>query len=42
MGIYRQHFHCVELVSEKSEISSHPTRWGAEPGKLYFVICWEA
>lgn len=30
MGIYRQHFHCVELVSEKSEISSYPTRWGAE------------
>jgi hypothetical protein len=29
MGIYRQHFHCVELVSEKSEISSYPTRWGA-------------
>lgn len=29
MGIYRQHFHCVELVSEKSEISSFPTRWGA-------------
>lgn len=30
IGIYRQHFHCVELVSEKSEISSYPTRWGAE------------
>lgn len=29
MGVYRQHFHCVELVSEKSEISSYPTRWGA-------------
>lgn len=24
-----QHFHCVELLSEKSEISSYPTRWGA-------------
>lgn len=30
MGICRQYFHCVELVSEKSEISSYPTRWGAE------------
>lgn len=29
MGIYLLHFHCVELVSEKSEISSCPTRWGA-------------
>lgn len=30
MEIYLQLFHCVELVSEKSELSSYPTRWGAE------------
>lgn len=29
MGIYMEHFHCVELISEKSEISGYPTRWGA-------------
>ena len=29
MGLYLQKFHCVELVSEKSEISSYPTRFGA-------------
>lgn len=29
MGEYIQHFRCVELISEKSEISSYPTRWGA-------------
>lgn len=29
MRVYRQRFHCVELISEKSEISSYDTRWGA-------------
>lgn len=29
MGIYMEHFRCVELISEKAEISSYPTRWGA-------------
>lgn len=29
MGIYCEHFRCVELLREKSEISSYPTRWGA-------------
>ena len=30
MGIWREHFHCVELISEKSEISRYATRDGAE------------
>jgi len=29
MGMYMLRFHCVELISAKSEISSYPTRWGA-------------
>lgn len=29
MGIYRQYFHCVELISGKSEISCSSTRRGA-------------
>lgn len=29
MGIYLQHFHCVELVSGRSEISCISTRCGS-------------
>lgn len=29
MGTWNEHFRCVELISQKSEISSRPTRWGA-------------
>ena len=29
MGVYTLYFHCVELVSKKSEISANRTRWGA-------------
>lgn len=29
MGTWHEHFRCVELFSQKSEISSCPTRWGA-------------
>lgn len=29
MGMYMLHFHCVELISAKSEISAYNTRWGA-------------